>query len=281
MWHLFFPQDSSIYLVHRIVGFDFAVILVYPFIFCMRHNLIPAPEKELVASASVFQDCHLIRSPSMSEAFRCQMGKNTCKPCQSLDMQLTAATQKKSTTESQTWLLLLPSAAPGKMGYFGQGICFLTAEQESKRKTSGCHHRSKGCFGGQCFGSSTSDPKPDLFCLSKLKYKDTKASQIKSHRTFFQHSHSNTFHQSFRAPRRCRLGGCPVPIHSSAISKATSSQSQLYLSQPQKPSKPLWVAFPMQYASPFDLGPTQAPQGAVCEHCPLIYWGGIWVLQSL
>lgn len=118
MWHLFFPQDSSIYLVHRIVGFDFAVILVYPFIFCMRHNLTPAPEKELVASASVFQDCHPIRSPSMSEAFRCQMGKNTCKPCQSLDMQLTAATQKKSTTESQTWFASFTICSTREDGIF-------------------------------------------------------------------------------------------------------------------------------------------------------------------
>lgn len=101
--HLFFPQDSSIYLLHRIVGFYFAVILVSPLFFCMRHDLIPAPEKELVAFSSVFQDCHPIRSLSMSEAFRCQMGKNTCKPCQSLDTELTAATWKKSTTESQTW----------------------------------------------------------------------------------------------------------------------------------------------------------------------------------
>lgn len=136
-----------------------------------------------------------IRSPSMSETFRCQIGKNMCKPCQSWDTQLTADTQKRSITESQTWFASFIICSTREDATFCPRLSHMPPDRRrrGKEKNLGCHYglRSKGCFGGQCFGSSTCDLKPHLFCLSKLKYRDTKASQIKSHWTFIQHSHSN------------------------------------------------------------------------------------------
>lgn len=134
----------------------------------MRLNLIPALEKELVTSSSVFQGCHL----SMSQTFRCQMGKNMCEPCQNLDMQLTAATRKRSTTESQTWFASFIICSTGEDGTFCPRLSHMPPDSGGrvKEKNLGCHYglRSKGCFGGQCFGSSTRDLTPDLFRLSKL-----------------------------------------------------------------------------------------------------------------
>lgn len=110
-----FPQDSSFIYYTELL---FPVILVSSLFFCMRYDLILAPEKELVAFSSVFQGCHLIRPPSMSETLRCQVEKNTCKPCQSLNMQLTAATWIKAQLRAKPGLLLLPSAAPREDGVF-------------------------------------------------------------------------------------------------------------------------------------------------------------------
>lgn len=87
--------------------------------------------------------------------------------------------------------------------------CRGTAEE--KTLGSHCGLRSKGCFDGQCFRSSTHDLIIfNLFHLSKLKYRDTKASHIKrslqkvtseSNWTFLWHSHSNNFPSSTTEPR--------------------------------------------------------------------------------
>ena len=188
-------------------------------------------------------------------------------------MQLTAATGKRSTTESQTWFASFIICSTREDGTFCPRLSHMPPDSRGRLKEKNLvfHYglRSKGCFDRQCFGSSTHDLKSDLFCLSKLKYRDTKASQIKRYWTFFQPSHSNIFHCSITARRGCWLGGGPPPTHSRATSKATSGQLQLCLAQPQKPPNPLWVSFPMQHHSPS--GPTQTPHGAVRGHCPLIY----------
>lgn len=207
-----------------------------------------------------------------------------CKPCQSLDMQLTAATQKRSTTESQTWFASFITCGTREDGTFFPRLSHMPPDSRGRvqKKNLGCYYgrRSKGCSGGQCFGSSIHDLKSDLFCLSKLKYRDTKASQIKSHGTYLQHNHSNVFHCSIAAPRRRWLGRSPAPTHSRAGSKATSGQLQLCLAPSWKPPDPFWVPFPMQHHSPFSSGP--ALHDSDCGHCPLIHCqallGGIWVL---
>lgn len=95
------------------------------------------------------------------------------KPCQNLDMQLTAATQKRSTTESQTWFASFNICHTREDGTFCPRLSHMPPDSRRivKDKNLGYHYglRSKNCFGGQCFGSSTHDLKPDLFFLSELR----------------------------------------------------------------------------------------------------------------
>lgn len=150
------PQDSSICLLHRIFGFYCTAVLVSLLFFCMRYDFpYPCSGEKISCFLQCFSRMSsYIRSPSMSETFRCLKGKNTCKLCHSSDMQLTAAPWKKSTIESQTWF------ASFTICNTGEDILPMahTSWQQSKsqRKTSGYHprFRSKSCFGGQCFGSS-------------------------------------------------------------------------------------------------------------------------------
>lgn len=127
MSFFFFPPTG---LSHLFTAWNCWVLLCsyfgFTFIFLCEVQLNPCSQ-ELVVPSSVFQDCHPIRSPSMSETFRCQMGKNTYKPCQSLDMQLTAATQKKSTIEPNLVCFFYHLQHQGR-GDIAHSTCFLTGE---------------------------------------------------------------------------------------------------------------------------------------------------------
>lgn len=160
MWHLFFfffffPTG----FFHLFTTQNFWVLLhsCFGFTFIFLHEvwLNPCSGEKISCFLQCFSRMSsYIRSPSMSETFRCLKGKNTCKLCHSSDMQLTAAPWKKSTIESQTWFAYFTICNTGEdilpMAH--------TSWQQSKsqRKTSGYHprFRSKSCFGGQCFGSS-------------------------------------------------------------------------------------------------------------------------------
>lgn len=112
------------------------------------------------------------------------MGKNMCKHTRSSDTQLTAATRNRSMTRSWAWFVSFIISGTREDGTFCPRLSNMSPDCRgtAKEKTLGSHCglRSKGCFDGQCFRSSTHDLIIfNLFHLSKLKYRDTKASHIK------------------------------------------------------------------------------------------------------
>lgn len=194
--------------------------MFFPLYFCMEQNLIPALKEESVVSSSSFQGCHPYQISEHVRNIHVSNGEkyvqthpefrhtvDCCHSKQKHDQELSLVCFIIcGTREDGTFCPRLSNVSPD---------CRGTAKE--KILGSHCGLRSKGCFDGQCFRSSTHDLIiSNLFRLSKLKYRDTKASHIKkslqkvtseSNWTFFWHSHSNNFQQLHRTKGRSRTAG--------------------------------------------------------------------------